>query len=89
MKNLIAALVIAFAGTSAFAADPAKKPEEVKKPAVPAAVPATPKETPKVDKPKTKAEKDAANPAKDEKKPVKSEPAKKDAPKADAKPAVK
>jgi len=59
MKNLIATLVVAFAATSAFAADPAKV-EAVKKPEATASAPATPKEMPKVEKPKTKAEKEAA-----------------------------
>ena len=58
MKNLIATLVVAFAATSALAAEPAKV-EAVKKPEATANVPATPKEMPKVAKPKTKAEKEA------------------------------
>lgn len=61
MKSLIA-IVAAVAVSTALAADPNKKVEEVKKPAQAASVPATPKEMPKVAKPPKKEEK------KDEKK---------------------
>jgi hypothetical protein len=68
MKSLIA-IVAALAVGTAFAADPAKKPEEVKKPAPAASAPATPKEMPKVEKPAKKEDKKAADATKSEAKP--------------------
>jgi hypothetical protein len=82
MKLLSALIVSAFAVT-AFASEPGKKPEEVKKPAAAVTAPATPKEMPKVEKPKTKAEKEAEAKAKaDATKSATPAPAAKEAPKA-------